>query len=172
MQIQCKTSMMHLEEMPLDIGYASEEVKLTDLEGNTHTLGGHNGKTQLIITLPYIDESYTNELKGIAKDLPHGGDHIVDACIIMANDKHEAPQIEGFDFFIDKDEEFADYYGVKLRGAPYDSELTKAIILISKDVAIFYDEFSQDITENLNTATFARKILEATECYPCPVLPL
>jgi len=165
MQIQCKTSMMHLEEMPLDIGYASEEVKLTDLEGNTHTLGGHNGKTQLIITLPYIDESYTQELEDIAKDLPHGGDHVVNACIIMANDKHKAPQIEGFDFFIDKDEEFADYYGVKLSGAPYDTELTKAIILISKDGAIFYDEFSKDINENFNTAALARKILAAQECY-------
>jgi len=165
MQILCNTSTMHLDDMPLDIGYASEEVSLKDKQGKAHQLGGHTGKTQLIITLPYIDDSFKQELEDIAKDLSKGGVHEVDASIIVANDKHDSPQIEGFDFYIDEEEEFADYYGVKLRGQPYEGELTKAIILISKDGAIFYDEFSPDINKGFNTATLARKVLAAQECY-------
>jgi len=165
MQIQCKTSTMHLEEPPLDIGYASEEVELVDAQGKVHKLGGHTGNTQLIITLPYIDATYTQELESIAKELPKGGEHLVEACIIMANEQENPLEIEGFDFFIDKDEEFADFYGVKLTGAPYDAQLTKALILISKDGAIFYDEFSKDINDTFNTSTLARKILAAQECY-------
>lgn len=165
MQIHFNTSTMHLDDMPLDVGYASEEVSLKDIQGKEHLLGGHTGKTQLIVTLPYIDDTFKQELEDIAKDLPKGGLHEVDASIIVANDKHAAPEIDGFDFYIDKEEEFADYYGVKLRGQPYEGELTKAIILISKDGAIFYDEFSTDINECFNTATLARKVLAAQECY-------
>lgn len=165
MQVQFNTSTMHLNDMPLDIGYASEEVSIKDKEGNTHTLGGHNGKTQLIITLPFIDETIKEELKKIAEDLPKGGDHEVISSIVVANKEHEAVDIEGFDFYIDEDEEFADYYGVKLSGSPCEGELTKAVILISKDGAIFYDEFANNICDSFNTATLGRKILAAQECY-------
>lgn len=156
---------MHLNDMPLDIGYASEEVSIKDKDGNKHTIGGHNGKTQLIITLPFIDENLKEELITIAEDLPKDGEHKVISSIIVANREHEALDIDGFDFYIDEDEEFADYYGVKLSGSPCEGELTKAVILISKDGAIFYDEFAKNICDRFNTATLGRKILAAQECY-------
>ncbi len=165
MQVQFNTSTMHLNDMPLDIGYASEEVSIKDKEGNKHTIGGHNGKTQLIITLPFIDENLKEELITIAEDLPKDGEHKVISSIIVANREHEALDIDGFDFYIDEDEEFADYYGVKLSGSPCEGELTKAVILISKDGAIFYDEFAKNICDRFNTATLGRKILAAQECY-------
>ena len=165
MQVQCNTSTMHLEDMPLDIGYASEKVLVKDTQGKECSIGGQNGKTQLIISLPFIDDSLRAELKEIAQDLPKGGDHEVIPSIIVANDKHKAPDIEEFGFYIDNDEEFADYYGVKLTGEPYGGELTKAVILISKDGAIFYDEFMKDINDSFNAATLGRKILAAQECY-------
>ena len=108
MQVQFNTSTMHLNDTPLDIGYASEEVSIKDKDGNKHTLGGHNGKTQLIITLPFIDDNLKEELKTIAKELPKGGEHEVISSIIVANKDHEAPDIEGFEFYIDEDEEFAE----------------------------------------------------------------
>ncbi len=165
MQVQFNTSTMHLNEMPLDIGYASEKVSIKDVQGKKHTLGGQNGKTQLIITLPFIDATFEEELRNIAKGLPKGGEHEVVSSIIVANSEHEAPDIEGFDFYIDEDEEFSDYYGVRLSGKPCDGELTKAVILISKDGALFYDEFSKNICDSFNTATLGRKILAAQECY-------
>jgi len=165
MHVQYNTSTMHLNDMPLDIGYASEKVSVKDTEGKEQTLGGHNGKTQLIITLPFVDDTLEEELKNIAKDLPKGGDHEVIPSIIVASRGHKTPNVEGFGFYIDEDEEFADYYGVKLSGEPYDGELTKAVILISKDGAIFYDEFVNDIHNSFNTATLGRKILAAQECY-------
>ncbi len=165
MHVQYNTSIMHLNDMPLDIGYASEKVSVKDANGKEQTLGGQNGKTQLIITLPFVDENYENELREIAKDLPKGGEHEVVSSIIVANGEHKPVDIEGFDFYIDEEEEFADYYGVKLSGEPYEGELTKAVILISKDGAIFYDEFVKDIHNSFNTATLGRKILAAQECY-------
>lgn len=167
MQIQFNTSTMHLNDMPLDIGYASEEVSLKDVDGKEHTVGGHNGKTQLIITLPFIDETFTQELKDILKDIPKGaeGTYQVSSTLIVANDSHQKPQIEDLDFYIDEHQEFADYYGVGLSGDPCAGELTKAIILISKDGAIFYDEFAKNICDRFNTDMLARKILAAQQCY-------
>ena len=167
MQVQFNTSTMHLKEMPLDVGYASEEVTIKDLEGKKHLIGGHKGKTQLIITLPFIDETFIQELKDIVKDLPKGaeGSYEVNSALIVANNTHQRPPIEGLDFYIDEDGEFADYYGVGLSGEPCSDELTKAIILISKDGAIFYDEFSENICDRFNMETLGRKVLAAQQCY-------
>lgn len=165
MQVTYKTSQMHLEDMPLDVGYASERVIVKDSVGNEHTLGGQNGKTQLIITAPSFNKKLVDELKEINELLPHGGEYEVTANLVVANDLHENPNLEKFNFFIDSDDEFADFYGVRLNGYPYDSEFTKALILISKDGAIFYDEFTENIDDSFNTDTLLRKISAAQTCY-------
>jgi len=156
---------MHLEDMPLDIGYASEKVTLTDRDGEKHTVGGHNGKTQLIITTPSIDENFMDELKEIDEILPVDGDYEVTATIIVANSSHMNPNLEKFNFLIDTNEEFADLYGTRLKGEPYNNELTKALILISKDGAIFHDDFSKNIDEKFKIDTLLRKIVAAQLCY-------
>lgn len=165
MQIEFKTYTMHLEDMPLDIGYASEKVTLTNSNGEEHILGGQNGKTQLIITTPFIDEKFINELKKIDEILPIDGDYEVTASLVVANTSHVNPNLEKFDFFIDSNKEFGDFYGTRLKGEPYNSELTKALILISKDGAIFHDDFSKNIDEKFKIDTLLRKIVAAQLCY-------
>lgn len=156
---------MHLEDLPLDIGYASEKVSVEDIDGNSHIIGGQNGKTQLIVTAPFIDESIKEELSTINEILPQGGEYEVTASLIVANDTHSDPALDKFKFLVDKEEQFGDFYGVRLKGEPYNDELTKAVILISKDGAIFYDEFSQNIDDKFNTDTLLRKISAAQVCY-------
>jgi thiol peroxidase len=156
---------MKLEDLPLDVGYASERVTLLDEEKNPHAVGGQNGQTQLFITTPFIDEAFLGELAQINKLLPHGGDFVVTATLIVANDAHKNPHLEKIAFLMDAEGEFGDFYGVRLLGEPYDFELTKALILISKDGAIFYDEFVQDLSDSFNLDTLLRKITAAQICY-------
>ncbi len=165
MQITYKTSTMHLEDLPLDIGYACEEVKLKDTENNTHIVGGQNGKTQLIITTPFIDDVFIKELTEINDILPKGGEYEVTAALIVANDLHKNPNLEKIDFLIDADQELGDFYGTRLKGEPYNNEFTKALILVSKDGAIFHDEFTKDIDDKFNIDTLLRKIMAAQVCY-------
>lgn len=165
MQIQLNRSIMHIEDMPLDIGYASEKVTLKGSDGKRHLIGGQNGKTQLIVTTPFIDDAFTAELEAIDKQLPSGGEYEVTAAIVVANDTHKDPGLEKFDFFIDSDDEFGDWYGVRLTGEPCGGELTKALIIISKDGALFYDEFAEDLNKKFNTDTLLRKIMAAQTCY-------
>jgi len=156
---------MHLEDIPIDIGYASEKVTLTDVNGTECTIGGHNGNTQLIITTPFIDDDFINEMHHIDEIIPTDGENKIEAFLVVANDSHNTVEIPKFDFLIDSKEELRDFYGVRLTGKPYDNELTKAIILISKDGAIYYDQFCDDLTHHFNKDILYRKILAAQLCY-------
>jgi len=166
MRVKSKTYTMRLEDMPLDIGYASQKVELSDREGKECFIGGHTGETQLFITLPSIDEAFLHELQKIAEIIPSSSqEHKVLTYLIVANDSHTQPDLESINFLIDSQEEFADMYGVKLTGEPYHSELTKALILISKDGAIYYDQFCEDLEDEFNLDILYRKILAAQLCY-------
>ncbi len=165
MQIHLGTSIMHLEDEPLGVGYASEQVTLKDTQGNTHVIGGQNGKTQVIISLPFIDEPVTDELRHIATALPKGGAYEVTAAIVVGNKAHSNPDIEGIDFFIDETGEFGDWYGTRIADGPCEKELTKALIVISKDGAIFYDDFLTNLHDAFNGKTLERKVYAAQLCY-------
>ena len=165
MQIRYKTYTMSLDDMPIDVGYASEKVSVKDKENNSHILGGQNGKTQLIITAPFIDDSLLEELQSIEKELPEGGEHEVTASLVLAHDLKDDLNMGKIRLYIDDKEEFSDFYGVKLSGEPYGGELTKAIILISKDGAVFYDDFKNDLEDKFNQETLMRKIYAAQTCY-------
>lgn len=165
MQVKSKTYTMRLEEMPLDVGYASEKVTLKDATAKSVTVGGQDGTTQLFITTPVLDEAFLNELKEIDASLPQGGDYEVHAALIVADTNHQIPELNKFNFYVDSDDEMADFYGLRLTGEPYNGELTKALILVSKDGAIFYDEYLSDIDTKFNIDTLYRKIAAAQLCY-------
>jgi peroxiredoxin len=166
LQIKYNTFTMHLEEMPLDIGYASEKISVTSKTDNKEEfLGGQNGKTQLLIGVPFIDEQIKAELMQIDANLPSGGDYEVTASVILAEAPTEALDFKKIKIFIDDKEEFRDFYGTKLSGEPLEGGIAKALILISKDGAIFYDDFVTDIDENFKTDILARKIHAAQTCY-------
>jgi len=156
---------MHLDDLPLDIGYASEKVTVHSKDAKEHMLGGQDGKTQLIITMPYIDETFMKELQEIDEMLPNGGDYEVTTSLVVANTKHTDPELKKINFYIDANEELGDFYGVRLKGEPFDNELTKAVILISKDGAIYYDDFVENIDDKFNLETLYRKISAAQLCY-------
>jgi len=165
LQIICNTSTMRLEDLPLDIGYASEPVTLTGSDGATAVLGGQKGTTQLIVTAPFIDDAFVEEMQIIDRGLTDIGNETLSAAIVVANETHSDPQLQHFKFFVDSDGEFGDWYGVRLVGEPCDGELTKAIFVISKDGALFYDEFADNLHRRFNADTLLRKVAAAQECY-------
>lgn len=165
MQIKFNTYTLRLEELPLDVGYASEKITVKDQDGNEHILGGQNGKTQLFISAPFVDDDLLKELQEIDKELPSGGDYEVSASLIFANDLKDDLNLAKIKLYVDNKEEFGDFYGTKLTGEPYNNALTKAIILVSKDGAIFYDEFVKDLNDKFSQETLMRKIYAAQTCY-------
>jgi thiol peroxidase len=156
---------MHLNDLPLDIGYASQRVSVKGEDKAYHTIGGQDGKTQLIVCAPFVDDELLLELQQIEKELPNGGEYEITASLIFDKPLKEKLSLQRFQIFSDDKEEFADFYATKLSGEPYDGALTKALILISKDGAIFYDEFLSNLSEKFNFPTLLRKVYAAQTCY-------
>jgi peroxiredoxin len=165
LQVHYNTYTLELEDTPMDIGYASEKVKLYDETGKVHTIAGQNGKTQLIISAPFINKTFKDELQKIDAILSEETNENLECHLVMANETHQDPQMKNFDFLIDKEGEFGDWYGVRLQGETLEGEFTKSLMLISKDGALFYDEYPQDISNTFNEETLLRKIVAADTCY-------
>lgn len=156
---------MNLEDEPLDVGYASQRVVVVDGENRDVEIGGQNGKTQLILTAPFIDDALVEEYKEIVNSLPKNEQYEVVTNLVVASDTHPNPNIDGVNFLVDKKRELRDFYGVGLVGEPCDGELTKAVVLVSKDGAIFYDEFATNLHDKFNMPMLLHKVAAAQTCY-------
>lgn len=161
MQITFNTSTLHLEDMPLDIGYASEKVTLKNREGETFSIGGHKGATQLLITAPFIDDSLVGQLHEIDTLLSLNALSGITQALIVANATHTLPSVENWLSGYDHEDAFGDYYGVRLSN----HELAKTLFILSKDGAVFYQEILDDLQGRFNLNHALAKIVTAQSCY-------
>lgn len=155
---------MHLDEEPLDIGYASEKIIVGDYDGKELQIGGQNGKSQLFITLPDMDQETLQELTTIKNDVLSSFENC-DTYVITSQKFTQIENDEILQFLQDTKGELGDFYGTRIADGDFAGFQTKALILISKDGAIFYDEFLQDLTQPFSTETLYRKLKAADECY-------
>lgn len=165
MQIRYNTTTLQLEDIPLDIGYASEKVELTTGTGKPLCIGGQNGMTQLIVTTPFVDDPLIAELQELDRLLSLNALHGTAKTLVVATDRHHAPDLEGWMFGIDGDEAFGDYYGIRLRPGELGGEFAKALFVISKDGALFYSDILSDLNGVFDTARAIVKIAAAHNCY-------
>ncbi|MFZ2891450.1 hypothetical protein [Sulfuricurvum sp.] len=161
MQITYNTSILHLEDMPLDIGYASEKVDLKTASGENFRIGGQNGVTQLLISASFIDEALLTQLQEIDTLLNLNALGGITKALIVANDTHKLPSLEEWISGYDVDEAFGDYYGVRLSN----KELAKSLFIVSKDGAVFYHEILSDLNDPFSIDKALAKIVAANSCY-------
>jgi len=165
LQIRYNTSLLELEDLPLDIGYASERVSLKNPKGETFAVGGQNGGTQLILTAPYVDEQLVSQLKEIDSLLSLNALGGVAKTLAVAKDAHQQPDAEEWLFGFDYDEALGDYYGIRLSPGELGGEFAKALFIISKDGALFYSEVLNDIDAPFTLDKAIVKIAAAQTCY-------
>lgn len=161
MQITYDSSTLHLEDMPLDVGYASERIDLKNSTGEKFTIGGQNGSTQLFISAPFINDdlmTQLNELDALLSLNALGG---ITKALIVANETHTLPVSQEWLSGYDYDEAYGDYYGVRLSN----KELAKSLFIISKDGAVFYHEILADLNEPFSIDKALAKIVAANSCY-------
>ena len=165
MQIIYNTSTLSLEDIPLDVGYASEKVSLKNHKDETFSIGGQNGFTQLILSAPFIDDALLAQLEEIDTLLGLNALQGITKALIVANVQHTDPQMEGWLFGIDTDEEFGDYYGMRLAKGELGGEFAKGLFIVSKDGALFYNEILNDLNESFSLEKALPKIAAAMNCY-------
>lgn len=161
MQTIYNTSTLYLEDMPLDVGYASQKVNLKNSAGEVFSIGGQNGATQLLITAPFVDDALISQLKDIGTLLSLNALGTITKALIVANNKHEIPALTEWLSGYDYDEAYGDYYGVQLSN----KELAKSLFIISKDGAVFYTEILDDLNKPFSLEKALLKIAAAMNCY-------
>lgn len=161
MKITYNTATLTLEDMPLDVGYASEKVTLKNRSQETFTIGGQNGSTQLLISAPFIDDALTaqlNEMDSLLSLNALGG---ITKSLVVATNNDPLPVLEEWLVGYDFDEAYGDYYGVRLSN----KELAKSLFIISKDGAVFYHEILNDLNAPFSIDKSIAKIVAANSCY-------
>jgi len=161
LQITYNTSILHLEDMPLDVGYASEKIDLKNVQDEKFTIGGQNGATQLLISAPFIDDALLTQLNEMDSLLSLNALGGITKALIVAADKETLPPLEEWLVGYDYDEAYGDYYGVRLNN----KELAKSLFIISKDGAVFYHEILGDLNEPFSIDKALAKIVAANSCY-------
>lgn len=151
--------------MPLDVGYASEKVTLSNHSGETFVIGGQNGFTQLILSAPFIDDALIAQLQELNTLLDLNALTGISKALVVANGSHKNPQIEGWQFGIDTDEAFGDYYGIRLGKGELGGEFAKALFIVSKDGALFYNEIPNELNGAFSLEKALSKIAAAINCY-------
>jgi peroxiredoxin len=164
-RIVYNTSILDLEDMPLDIGYASEKVTLKNYSDETFTIGGQNGFTQLIITAAFIDDALLTQMQEINTLLSINALGGISKALVTATPKSNVSTMDEWLIGIDTDEAFGDYYGVRLAPGELGGELTKSLFIISKDGAIFYNEILNNLNEPFSVDKALAKIVAANNCY-------
>lgn len=161
MQITHNTTLLELEDMPLDVGYASERCDLKNSAGETFRIGGQNGATQLLISVPFIDKGLLSQLREMDTLFSLNALGGVTKALILSSDKHDLPTMQEWLVGYDYDEAFGDYYGVRLTN----KELAKSLFILSKDGAVFYHEILADLNEPFSIDKALAKIVAANSCY-------
>ncbi len=161
MQINHNNSILTLEDMPLDVGYASEKVNLKSPTGEVFTIGGQNGVTQLLISVPVIDNTLITQLRDFDTLLSLNALGGITKALIVANNKHELPTMQEWLSGYDYDEAYGDYFGIRLSN----KELAKSLFIISKDGAVFYHEILNDTNKPFSIDKALAKIVAANSCY-------
>lgn len=165
MQIRYDTHSIMLDDVPLDIGYASEKVDLKNRSGETFQIGGQTGRTQLIVSAPFLNEQLMSQLKELDSLLYINALDGITKGLVVATDKHEIPPSKEWLIGYDYDDAFGDYYGVRLSGGVVNGELAKALFIISKDGAVFHHEVLDDLNGPFNLEKSVVKIAAAQNCY-------
>jgi len=163
MQVSLDTHTMRLEDMPLDEGYASEKIRAKDILGEEVEFGGQNGKTQIIISAPFLDKNNFNEFNTIFEDKDLEMQDVEKFFIVSS--KEDVKIASTMPLIVDENEMFGDEFGVRISDAPFKGKLTKSLFIISKDGAIFYEEVPTDLNTSFEVEKIYQKTMAALACY-------
>lgn len=165
MQITYNTSILRLEDLPLDVGYASEKVNLKSSDGSLFSIGGQNGATQLLITAPYYDDALGQQLKELTDLIELNALSGTTKSLAFSKHRNDLPLLSEWMIGNDYDDGLGDYYGIRISSGELEGELAKALFIISKDGALFYSHVLDDLNKPFDIEKAVVKIAAAQNCY-------
>jgi len=160
-----KTQELEIIDEHIESGYMSDKVLMVDLEGNEIMIGGSKNRTiQVFLSLPHDDEFLLEEAIQLDNFLQNATVSIF-AYLIFASKPKNLPTFERLVPLIDVNDIFSLQYGVKIESEYLLNHLTKALYIIGKDGAIFYDWLPSHLEEMLDFDIFTIEMNRAFNAY-------
>lgn len=166
MRLSYHQDIVYLDAMPLDVGYAASRVEVVTLEGTSLLVGGQKPFTQLLISIPFMDAitcQALSEMALILKNTPS----IEATLTLIAHDAavFKDAALNGFTLCVDALGEFGMEYSTRIATPPLKGALTKALFVITKDGALFYNELVTNLVLPFDTQKALLKLATAQSCY-------
>lgn len=165
MRIKYKDEALELIDEFVEVGYKSERVKILSKTNENITIGGYNNtkKVVLIISMPDIDgintqiQKLDTYLKNIVVD--------IDCFLVMSNEKVFDLSLSKLIPVCDKYKEFGTMYGTLIVDGSLENELSKALFIIGKDGAIYYENTLENLSDEFDLEKLSIELNRAFGSY-------
>ncbi|QOG11258.1 hypothetical protein [Arcobacter sp. FWKO B] len=165
MRVKYKDEALELIDEIIEIGYKSEKVKVCSNGGETTTIGGFQASKTvvLIVSLPNIEntdiqiQKLDNFLSNIVVD--------IDCYLVLANELKTDVKTKKLQLMYDKYKEFGTMYGTLITSSTLENELCKAIFIIGKDGAIYYEQTMDNLQDELDFEKLSIELNRAFSTY-------
>ncbi|MGE4457380.1 MAG: hypothetical protein AB7E13_10610 [Arcobacteraceae bacterium] len=165
MRIKYKDEALELIDEFVEVGYKSERVKILSKTNENITIGGYNNtkKVVLIISMPDIDgintqiQKLDTYLKNIVVD--------IDCFLVMSNEKVFDLSLSKLIPVCDKYKEFGTMYGTLIVDGSLENELCKALFIIGKDGAIYYENTLENLSDEFDLERLSIELNRAFGSY-------
>jgi peroxiredoxin len=152
-----------------DIGYMADNFEANDFHGNSiEVKRSHANKAMtVLVSFPKLSQ-FTDEV--LALDKLFSELQVDVYCyLIFDKDFEDKTAIQNrlnkFQMIFDEEEEFGNMYGTKIIDKDLKNELAKSLFLISKDGAIFYLDFPQNLDKPFDLDRLAVELNKAFVTY-------
>ena len=165
MKLTFKNETFTLDTDPAEVGYAAERFEALTFQGKKVTIGGHTGKTQVIIALPSTDCPQYKQVEELDKNVT-GGD-LADLWLIFSGQEGnlEAATLNHFISAVPADDVFAEEYGVLAGEGPLAGRMVPTVFVVSKEGTLFYREIPADLDNPFDEKKFHGTIGKALAVY-------
>jgi peroxiredoxin len=165
MRVKHNNEVLELIDEFVEVGYKSERVKVLFSTNENITIGGYNNtkKVVLIVNMPNIDgiekqiQKLDTYLKNIVVD--------IDCFLVMSNEKVFNLSLSKLIPVCDKYKEFGTMYGTLITSGTLENELCKALFIIGKDGAIYYENTLENLSDEFDLERLSIELNRAFGSY-------
>ena len=165
MRVKYNDEALELIDEFVEVGYKSEKVKVLSKTNENITIGGYNNtkKVVLIVSMPYV-EGVEIQIKKLDTYLQNIVVEI-DCFLVMSEEKVFDMTLSKLIPVCDRYKEFGTMYGTLITSGTLENQLCKALFIIGKDGAIYYESTLQNLSDEFDLERLSIELNRAFGSY-------
>ncbi len=153
-----------------EAGYRAERVKLLDSASKDIIIGGQrpDKDLQVMVSIPEYSDLFLEDIRALDALLAQTAIPI--HAYLISQEKPSKVEQEKYKLhsFLPLYDLFGEYgvmYGTKIETDPFQGKLAKAIFIIGKDGAIYFENVFSDMAQNIDTTRVVIELNRAAQAY-------